>query len=87
MKARLAAELRVHRQQLNRSFVACVRHSPKEEIDQVRADRLRALLVGSTMPVKQIAYDMDFSSPSQLIRFCRRILGRSPLEIRGSSTR
>jgi AraC-like DNA-binding protein len=37
------------------------------------------------MPVKQIAYDMGFSSPSQLIRFCRRNLGRSPLEFRGKT--
>ena len=81
----IAAELRVHRQQLSRSFSACVGHPPKEEIDRVRADRIRALLIGSEMPVKQIAYDMGFSSPSQLIRFCHRILGKSPSELRGKT--
>ncbi|HEX3357022.1 MAG TPA: substrate-binding domain-containing protein [Tepidisphaeraceae bacterium] len=78
----IAAQLGVHRQQLNRSFVECVGHSPKNEIDRVRGDRLRALLLSSAMPIKQIAYEMGFGSPSQLIRFCRRMYSKTPLELR-----
>jgi LacI family transcriptional regulator len=85
MVDQLAAELRIQRQQLNRSFYECVGHSPKQEIDRVRGERLRALLLSTAMPMKQIAYEMGFGSPSQLIRFCRRVYSRTPLEIRASS--
>lgn len=82
MVDQIAAELRIQRQQLNRSFSDCVGHSPKQEIDRVRGERLRALLMSTTMPMKQIAYDMGFGSASQLIRFCRRVHAKTPLEIR-----
>jgi LacI family transcriptional regulator len=83
MVDQIAAELRVQRQQLHRSFYECVGHSPKQEIDRVRGERLRALLLSTTMPMKQVAYEMGFGSPSQLIRFCRRVHSKTPLEIRG----
>lgn len=78
----IASELGMHRQQLNRSFAKHVGRSPKEEIDRVRAERLRSMLVDSDQPIKQIAYNMGFASPSQLIRFCRRTFGVTPLELR-----
>jgi LacI family transcriptional regulator len=85
MVDQIAAELRVQRQQLNRAFYDCVGHSPKQEIDRVRGERLRAMLMSTSMPMKQIAYEMGFGSPSQLIRFCRRVHSRTPLELRGRS--
>jgi LacI family transcriptional regulator len=87
MVDQIAAELHVQRQQLNRSFYACVGHSPKQEIDRVRGERLRALLLSTGMPMKQIAYEMGFGSPSQLIRFCRRVYSKTPLDIRGETQR
>jgi len=86
MVDQIAAELGVHRQQLNRSFLACVGHSPKEEIDRVRADRLRALLLGSSIPLKKISYEMGFASPSHLVRFCGRMFEKTPMELSNPST-
>lgn len=78
----IADDLGVHRQQLNRSFSRHVGRSPKQEIDSVRGDRLRELLLCTALPIKLIAYEMGFASPSQLNRFCRRLFGQTPLEIR-----
>jgi LacI family transcriptional regulator, galactose operon repressor len=85
MVDQIASELHVQRQQLNRAFYECVGHSPKQEIDRVRGEILRGLLLGTPMPMKQIAYEMGFGSPSQLIRFCRRVHSKTPLEIRGEA--
>lgn len=80
----IAYELGVPRQLLHRSFLQCVGRSAKEQIDEVRGDRLRALLIGSTKPIKEIAFEMGFGSAPQLTRFCHRMLGVGPVELRNS---
>lgn len=78
----IAYELGVPRQLLHRSFLQCVGRPAKEQIDQVRGDRLRALLIGGAKPIKEIAFEMGFGSAPQLTRFCHRVLGVGPAELR-----
>lgn len=75
-------ELRISRQHLLRLFASVVGRSPKDEIDLVRTERLRDLLLNSTFPIKQISHEMGFLDPAELSRFCRRTLGKSPREVR-----
>lgn len=83
----VAADLSVTRQLLYRSFQKCIGRSPKEEIDRVRGDQLKTLLLGSNLSLKQIAFEMGLVSASELTRFSQRLLGRSPLHIRRSKGR
>lgn len=81
----VAYELGVPRQLLHRSFLQCVGRTAKQQIDQVRGDRLRALLISTTKPVKEIAFEMGFGSAPQLTRFCHRVLGAGPSALRDSA--
>lgn len=53
-----------------------------EEIQACRADRARHLLESTDLPIKQIVYRSGFHTHEQMRLTLKRILGKSPSEIR-----
>ncbi|RYD24180.1 MAG: HAD family hydrolase [Verrucomicrobiaceae bacterium] len=60
-------------------------HSPKEEIQRVRLQHLKALLKESRLPLPEIVDRMCFSSGQDLSRFFLRATGQSPTDYRAGS--
>ncbi|RYD40311.1 MAG: helix-turn-helix domain-containing protein, partial [Verrucomicrobiaceae bacterium] len=60
-------------------------HSPKEEIQRVRLQHLKALLRESRLPLPEIVDRMRFSSSQDLSRFFVRATGQSPTDYRAGT--
>ncbi|MEJ6571195.1 MAG: substrate-binding domain-containing protein [Akkermansiaceae bacterium] len=56
--------------------------SVKEMINQIRIERLELLLLETRLSIKEIRYEMAFSSTEELARFFRRAHGCSPTSYR-----
>lgn len=54
----------------------------KEMIKQIRIERLEFLLLETRLSIKEICYEMAFSSTEELARFFRRAHGCSPTSYR-----
>jgi LacI family transcriptional regulator len=63
-------------------FKRAVGRTIHQEIQRVRLNRAKALLVGSALPIKQVAAASGFSSVPYLTRVFHRATGETPAEYR-----
>ena len=52
--------------------------TPKQLIDEAREQRLMAYLESTDLQIKEISFEMGFSSVEELCRFFKRSTGMSP---------
>lgn len=81
----VAAAVGMTRRTLERRFAEVVGRSPRQELEWLRVQRARKLLVETRRPIKEIAYLCGFREPRGLIRACHRWLGAVPGKLREES--
>jgi AraC family transcriptional regulator len=81
--AELAALCQVSRRSLLRRFKAATGRTVAEYVAEMQLDRARALLAGSGMELKQIAWEAGFSSQSNFSVAFKRATGMTPSAFRG----
>jgi AraC-like DNA-binding protein len=59
--------------------------SPKAMINERRLLEIKRRLMGTGDSVKSISYDLHFDEPTNLFKFFRKHVGKSPKEFRGES--
>jgi AraC family transcriptional regulator len=77
--ARVAGQSRFHFARLFRNTVG---HSPHQHVLRERVQRAHSLLVGTSLPLSEIALRTGFSSQSHFSDTCRRLLGATPSSLR-----
>ncbi len=70
--------VRLSRSLLNRRFKKYVGHSPKQEIDRVRMETAKRLLVTSSEPLQSIAEQCGFNEAWYFISVFRKFTGTTP---------
>jgi AraC-like DNA-binding protein len=75
------------RRTLERRFMASRRRSLNEEIHYCRLMRAAQMLENTTLPVKEIAYSLGFSSPERFAKVFAREFGATPIAHRKSTCR
>jgi AraC family transcriptional regulator len=80
----LAKESGYSRVHFIRMFRAATGYAPHNYLLKLRVDRVRELLVSSTLSLTEIALECGFSSHSHLSRVFRQVLGATPSEYRRS---
>lgn len=83
----LCDRLQVSRSKLTRLFNQEVGVSPGRYILNCRLEQAQALLVGTDEPIGVVAERCGFADGQSFLKFIRRSLGGSPLEVRRKSTR
>ncbi len=58
--------------------------STKSVIDERRSLEIKRLLRGTTMPVKEIAYDLSFDEPTNMVKYFKKHTGFTPNGFRKS---
>lgn len=81
----VAAAAGMTRRTLERRFAEVVGRSPRQELEWLRVQRARKLLVETRRPIKEIAFLCGFREPRGLIRACHRWLGVVPGKLREES--
>jgi AraC-like DNA-binding protein len=81
----VAAAVGMTRRTLERGFAQVVGRSPRQELEWLRVQRARKLLVETRRPIKEIAFLCGFREPRGLIRACHRWLGMVPGKLREES--
>ncbi|MDP0491864.1 MAG: substrate-binding domain-containing protein [Verrucomicrobiota bacterium JB023] len=74
----LADRLGVSRETLRQRFHAVFGHGPKQEMDLIRAAKVRDLLMGTTLTLEKIAERTGFGGQDDLCRFFKRVTGEQP---------
>ncbi|MEZ0295823.1 MAG: helix-turn-helix domain-containing protein [Candidatus Methylacidiphilales bacterium] len=74
----LAREVGLGPRQLDRLFIQQLGQTPRAYLQKCRLGLATALLTDVSVTVKQIAYDLGFSSPSHFSNWFREATGRSP---------
>ena len=59
--------------------------SPAQYLLQIKTQKAKALLVSSSMTIKEIAYQLDFESPNYFTPFFKERTGHTPIEFRKTS--
>ncbi|WNJ17924.1 AraC family transcriptional regulator [Pontibacter sp. G13] len=59
--------------------------SPKAVIDQRRILELKRQLQGTTLPIKEIAYDLGFDEPTNMVKYFKKHTGMTPSAFRTES--
>lgn len=67
---------------LDRLFLRDLGVTPRAHLQKRRLESAQARLADRTMPIKNIAYDLGFSSPAHFSHWFRQAAGRSPREYR-----
>ena len=80
----LAKESGYSRVHFSRMFRAATGYAPHNYLLKLRVDRVRELLLSSTLSLTEIALECGFSSHSHLSRVFRQVLGATPSEYRRS---
>jgi AraC-like DNA-binding protein len=80
----VAAAAGMTRRTLERRFAQAVGHTPRQELEWLRVQRARKLLMETRRPIKEIAFLCGFREQRGLIRACRRWLGMAPGKLRNS---
>ena len=83
--AALAQEAGVSTQHLGRVFARVAGRSPRSFITQARIEAARALLRGTSLPLKRIAAELGFHDEFHLSRQFKRVAGRSPAAYRAGA--
>ena len=78
----LAAAAGLSRFHFHRVFSRAVGRSPMRFVRELRADAARALLLNTTLPLREIAPQGGFSDEFKLSRVFRQVTGQSPGSIR-----
>lgn len=80
--ADLAREAGLSRYHFSRLFMSTVGVSPYQYVLRKRVARAHDLLTGSRLTMAQIALAAGFSSQSHFAEVCRRVLGKTPRDVR-----
>ena len=83
----LADRLAIHRRTLERRFAAVLGRSPLEEIRRARVTAARQLLVGSNMPIAQIARQCGYASLKGMAQAFHQVVGCTPTAYRSAMRR
>jgi AraC-like DNA-binding protein len=78
----VAAAVGVTRRTLERHFTQTLGRTLRQEMERIRVQRARKLLVETNRPIKEIGFLCGFRNPRGLIRACDRWLGAVPSRIR-----
>lgn len=81
----VAAAVGVTRRTLERKFAEAAGRSPRQELEWLRVQRARKMLLETRRPIKEIAYQCGFRESRGLIRGCHRWLGVAPGKLREES--
>lgn len=81
----VAAAAGMTRRTLERRFAEVAGRSPRQELEWLRVQRARKLLVETRRPIKEIAFLCGFRETRGLIRACHRWLGLAPGKLREES--
>jgi len=80
------AHLRMSRATLQQRMKQCVGRTVHQEIQRVRLDRVKELLVTSDRTIKQVARESGFSSVQYMTRVFRAVTGDTPASYRRRRT-
>lgn len=78
----LAVQVGLSAGHLDRLFVRQMGVTPRGYLQKRRLESARALLREPLKAIKEVAYELGFSSPSHFCRWFRQAAGRSPREFR-----
>lgn len=67
---------------LSRALHARYTLSTKSVIDKRRILEIKRLLIGSELSIKEIAYDLGFDEPTNMVKFFKKHVGETPLHFR-----
>tara|TARA_R100000027_G_scaffold65887_2_gene60949 strand:- start:2220 stop:3113 length:894 start_codon:yes stop_codon:yes gene_type:complete len=81
----LATSVSLGAHEVVRLFKAEFGKSPRKYLDQRRLHAAESQLRGTSMPIKQIAFDLGFSTLSYFSRWFHKKTGRYPREFRNST--
>ena len=81
----IARGVGLSQEQLTRQFKHWVGHTPKAHLHHRKLETAKALLAGKETPLKEVAYQLGFSSQSAFANWCTRHLGGSPRSVRKHS--
>lgn len=85
--AELAEEFNTSRRSLLRLFKATTGTAPSRYIDETKLDSAKTLLATSNMSMKQIAYEVGYSTASHFSTKFRRLTGLTPSAFRRRARR
>lgn len=77
--------LSISRRTFEKQFSERVGHSPKQEIQLVRLERAKQMLVDTELSMTQVSAMTGFSDPPRFTEFFRKHVGVSPTEYREAS--
>lgn len=78
----IAGELNMSYSWFRKMFKQYTGLSPAQYLLQIKIQKAKALLVSSSMTIKEIAYQLDFESPNYFTSFFKERTGQTPLEFR-----
>lgn len=81
----IASRVGLSPEQLTRQFKHWVGHTPKAHLHHRKLETAKALLASKETPLKEVAYQLGFSSPSAFSNWCTHHLGGSPRKLRKHS--
>lgn len=80
--AELASRLGYSEKTFEKMFFHCFSTTPYKWMQQQTALLLRDRLIDTSVPLKQIMAEFNFSTPSHFNVYCKRLLGANPSEFR-----
>jgi len=83
----LSRTVGVSRESLRQRFHAVLGHSPKREIERLRRQHVLELLLGTNLPLAEVASECGFADAAELCRFVKRQTGNTPGSIRREAER
>ncbi len=78
----IAEAVGMTRRTLERRFAEVLGKSPRQELEWIRVQRAKKLLIESRRPIKEISFECGYLDQRSLIRACHRLLGMTPTDIR-----
>lgn len=81
------AKVPMARTQLERQFRKLLGRTPREQIERVRMEKVKDLLVRSSLPISAIAENAGYEYPEYLTVAFKRIFGESPRDFRAREQR
>lgn len=79
-----AAQISVSEKRLTNATSKTLDKSPKTIIDERVILEAKRVLVHTSLPIKEIAYDLGFGEPTNFIKYFRKHSGKTPIEFRES---
>jgi len=79
----IACQLNMSYSWFRRLFKQYTGFSPTQYLLEIKIQKAKELLASTTMPIKEIAYELNFESPGYFITFFKSKIGISPKAYRG----